>query len=119
MKTLIASSAALVLAFSSAAEAKTQPKKSNSTSKGKSEAQEEKPAKGGSGSPSQVCGASGLSEARQKMFAELDQVIPSVQGMKKGSGRNLFDGVKVHSTFELVDSKTVGEGVAILVYGRS
>lgn len=46
-----------------------------------------------SGPPSKVCGAEGLSEVRQKMFAELDLVIPSIQGVKKGSGRNLFDGV--------------------------
>lgn len=46
------------------------------------------------GKPSDVCGAAGLSAIRQKMFAELDQVIPSIQGMSKHGGRNLFDGTK-------------------------
>jgi OOP family OmpA-OmpF porin len=46
-----------------------------------------------SGSPSEVCGAANLSAIRQKILAELDETIPSVQGMNKSSGRNLFDGV--------------------------
>ena len=65
-------------------------------------ASEEQPAASGksaskgssaTGSPSVVCGAAGLSAARQKMFAELDQVIPSIQGQAAHpGGRNLFDG---------------------------
>ncbi len=45
------------------------------------------------GVPSQVCGAAALSAARQRIFAELDDVTPSVQGMAKSSGHNFFDGV--------------------------
>jgi len=42
--------------------------------------------------PSVECGAASLSAVRQSMFRELDQVIPSVQGQHKATGRNLFDG---------------------------
>lgn len=34
----------------------------------------------------------GLTPARKSMMKELAEVIPSVQGMKKSKGRNLFDG---------------------------
>ena len=44
------------------------------------------------GVPSQVCGAAQLSRIRQRIFAELDDVTPSVQGMGKSSGHNFFDG---------------------------
>ena len=36
-----------------------------------------------------------------------------------GSGKRLFGETSDKKRFALVDSKTVGEGVAILVYGRS
>jgi len=42
--------------------------------------------------PSVECSAATLSAIRQRMFTELDAVIPSVQGVRKASGRNLFDG---------------------------
>ena len=76
-------------------------------------ASEDKPAAGGAqassgggsgkpGSPSAVCGGAGLSEARQKMLAELDQVIPSIQGQAAHSGgRNLFEGTHQMTQAEL------------------
>jgi hypothetical protein len=96
MKTLLAAVVALCLAIgSTAATAYPAPKKSGAGQKAtKSDKSDGGLLPGGfvKGVPSQVCGAASLSEARQKIFAELDDVTPSVQGMSKSSGHNFFDG---------------------------
>jgi dihydrofolate reductase len=48
----------------------------------------------------------------------LDEVRLMVFPIVLGSGKRLFDGLGGPATLKLVESRTVGDGVAILVYER-